>query len=84
AEASYDAWEDAELRALIEEASATIDIDARADVYTRIHQYMYENPPFIYLYYPNVFEAINSAVQNYTPRPAEDYNLKNVWLALDN
>ncbi|MCA9984103.1 MAG: ABC transporter substrate-binding protein [Anaerolineales bacterium] len=84
AEASYAAWEDAELRALIEEASATIDIDARADVYTRIHQYMYENPPFIYLYYPNVFEAINSAVQNYTPRPAEDYNLKNVWLALDN
>ena len=80
-EASYAAWEDEELRALIDEAATTIDIEARAEVYSRIHRQMYDNPPFIYLYYPNVFEAINSAVQNYTPRPAEDYYLKEVFLA---
>ncbi|MCA9996923.1 MAG: ABC transporter substrate-binding protein [Anaerolineales bacterium] len=81
AEASYAAWEDADLRALIEEAGSTIDPDARAAVYGEIHQYMYDNPPFIYLYYPNVFEVVNSAVQNYKPRAAEDYYLKEVFLA---
>jgi peptide/nickel transport system substrate-binding protein len=84
AEASYAAWEDSALRALIDEAAVTIDIDARAAIYSQIQREMYDNPPFIYLYYPNVFEAINSAVQNYTPRPAENYWLKAVFLAEDN
>ena len=52
AEASYAAWEDPELRALIDLAGETIEIDARAEVYAEIHQLMYDNPPFIYLYYP--------------------------------
>jgi hypothetical protein len=26
------------------------------------------------------FEAISTRVQNYTPRPAEDYHLKNTWV----
>ena len=84
AEASYAAWEDPDLRALIDEAAVTIDVDSRAAVYGQIQQLMYDNPPFIYLYYPNVFEAINSAVQNYTPRPAEDYWLKGVFIAQEN
>lgn len=84
AEASYAAWEDPDLRALIDEAAVTIDVDTRAAVYGQIQQLMYDNPPFIYLYYPNVFEAINSAVQNYTPRPAEDYWLKGVFIAQEN
>jgi peptide/nickel transport system substrate-binding protein len=42
---------------------------------------MYDDPPFVYLYEPNTFEAINSAVQNYKPRAAEDYFLKEVFLA---
>ena len=80
AEASYAAWEDPDLRALIDKASVTIDIDERAEVYSEIHRLMYDNPPFIYLYYPNVFEAVSTAVHNYTPRPAEDYYLKNVFV----
>jgi peptide/nickel transport system substrate-binding protein len=81
AEASYAAWEDDALRALIDQASVTIDIDARAAIYSEIQRVMYDNPPFIYLYYPNTFEAVNKAVQNYTPRPAEDYYLKAVSIA---
>jgi peptide/nickel transport system substrate-binding protein len=42
---------------------------------------LYDDPPFIYLYEPNTFEAINSAVQNYQPRAAENYYLKEVFLA---
>lgn len=81
AESSYASWEDPELRALIESASTTVDVDARAEIYKQIHQYMYDNPPFIYLYYPNVFEAVNVRVQNYRPRPAENYYLKEVFIA---
>ncbi|MCP4417778.1 MAG: hypothetical protein GY805_14230 [Chloroflexi bacterium] len=76
ADASYAAWEDPDLKALIDEVNQTIDRDARAVIYGEIHRYMYDNPPFIYLYYPNVFEAVNKAVQGYTPRSGEDYFLK--------
>jgi hypothetical protein len=41
---------------------------------------MKENPPFIYLYEPLTFEAIRTRVQNYHPRPAEDYFLMNTWV----
>ena len=42
---------------------------------------MYDDPPFIYLYAPNTFEIINDAVQNYKPRDAENYYLKEVFMA---
>jgi hypothetical protein len=41
---------------------------------------MYENPPFIYLYQPMAFEAINVKVKNYKPRPPENYFLKDTWI----
>jgi peptide/nickel transport system substrate-binding protein len=50
-------------------------------VYTELQRYTYEDPPFIYLYEPFAFEGINEAVQNYKPRAAEDYFLKEVSLA---
>lgn len=84
AEASYAAWEDADLRALIDKASTTIDPTERAAVYGEIAKEMYDNPPFIYLYYPNTFEIANAAVQNYKPRAAENYFLKEVFLAGSN
>ena len=43
---------------------------------------MQEDPPFIYLYEPMTFEAIRTRVQDYMPRPAEDYFLMNTWLAI--
>jgi len=61
--------------------NSAMDTDARADLYRELQVYMRENPPFIYLYFPNAFEAINSSVQDYRPRPAEDYNLWYTWVA---
>jgi peptide/nickel transport system substrate-binding protein len=81
AENSYAAWEDPELRSLIEAAGMELDVDARAEIYTQIQHYMYDNPPFIYLYYPNVFEAVNSAVEGYMPRASETYFLKSVSIS---
>jgi peptide/nickel transport system substrate-binding protein len=58
-----------------------MDTDTRAEIYGDLQVYMRENPPFIYLYSPNAFEAINTRVQDYRPRGAEDYNLFYTWVA---
>jgi peptide/nickel transport system substrate-binding protein len=81
-DASYAAWSDPTIVDYIDQISVEVDQEARAALYMELHQYMYDNPPFIYLYEPNTFEAINAAVQNYNPRAAENYYLKGVFLAL--
>lgn len=79
--ASYSAWWTPEIQDYLTQISTTVDPEARAQLYSDFHQLLYDDPPFIYLYEPNTFEAINSAVQNYTPRAAENYYLKAVFLA---
>lgn len=81
-DASYAAWSDPTIVDYIDQISVEVDQQARAALYSELHQYMYDNPPFIYLYEPNTFEAINDGVQNYKPRAAENYYLKDVFLAL--
>jgi peptide/nickel transport system substrate-binding protein len=79
--ASYSAWWTPEIQQYLDDIGTTVDPDARAELYSDFHQTLYDDPPFIYLYEPNTFEAINSAVQNYKPRAAENYYLKAVFLA---
>jgi peptide/nickel transport system substrate-binding protein len=81
ADASYSAWSEPTIEDYIDQISVTVDPVARAALYAELQRYMYDNPPFIYLYEPNTFEAINAAVQNYSPRAAENYYLKDVYLA---
>jgi peptide/nickel transport system substrate-binding protein len=81
ADASYAAWNTPELQDYIDQISATVDTEERAQLYGEVQQLMYDDPPFVYLYEPNTFEAINDAVQNYKPRAAEEYWLKEVFLA---
>jgi peptide/nickel transport system substrate-binding protein len=81
ADASYAAWNTPEIQGLLDQISTTVDPEARAELYGEMQQLMYDDPPFIYLYAPNTFEAINDAVQNYKPRDAENYYLKEVFLA---
>jgi peptide/nickel transport system substrate-binding protein len=81
ADASYAAWNTPELQDYIDQISATVDTEERAQLYSEVQQLMYDDPPFVYLYEPNTFEAINDAVQNYKPRAAEEYWLKEVFLA---
>ena len=56
-------------------SQSTVDQEARAKLYEELQVYMQENPPFIYLYEPMTFEAVNTRVQNYKPRSAETYFL---------
>jgi len=74
-DASYSSWSDPEIDRLLNEIKLTADQDARAAVYGELQVYMQDNPPFIYLYEPFAFEAINTRVQEYNPFPFEGYDL---------
>jgi peptide/nickel transport system substrate-binding protein len=74
----YNTWVDERLEALVHDIERTVDRQARAALYQQMHQLMYEEPPFIYLYQPMIFEATNSRVEGYQPRAAEEYFLKSV------
>jgi peptide/nickel transport system substrate-binding protein len=80
ADASYCSWSDDTIIAMLDEIKSTVDQAARAKLYGELQVYMRENPPFIYLYEPYTFEAINTRVQNYTPRPAETYFLYDTFV----
>jgi len=79
-DASYSAWSDPQIDALLEEIQATPDQDDRAALYGELQVYMQEDPPFIYLYQPVQFEAINTRVQGYQPLLFEGYDLCDVFL----
>ncbi len=76
----YTAWEDERFADLVEEITLTVDRDARAALYREMHELMRDDPPFIYLYQPTIFEAVNERVQDYAPRAAEEYYLFQVSL----
>ncbi len=76
----YTAWEDQRFADLVAEISTTVDRDERAALYQQMHQLMREDPPFIYLYQPMIFEAISDRVSGYNPRAAEEYFLFQVAL----
>ncbi len=76
----YGAWDDQDLVKQINAIRTTIDRKARAKLYSNLQKTMYDDPPFIYLYQPVIFEATSSRVQDYQPRSAEEYFLKNVSL----
>jgi peptide/nickel transport system substrate-binding protein len=75
---SYANWYSADMDALIKEIATTVDVDARAALYGELQQLMRDDPPFIYLYYPEAFEAVTTRVVNYKPRAAEQYYLWDV------
>jgi peptide/nickel transport system substrate-binding protein len=74
-DAAYCAWSDDKIIQMLDEIKSTVDQQERAKLYGELQVYMRDDPPFIYLYEPYTFEAINTRVQNYTPRPAETYFL---------
>jgi peptide/nickel transport system substrate-binding protein len=75
---TYANWYDPEMDALITEIVQTVDVEDRAALYGELQQMMRDDPPFIYLYYPEAFEAVTTRVQGYAPRAAEQYYLWDV------
>jgi peptide/nickel transport system substrate-binding protein len=79
-DASYSSWSDPVIDDYLDQIAQAIDFEERKKLYEDLQVYMQENPPFIYLYQLMTFEAMNTRVQNYTPRGAEDYYLMNTWV----
>ena len=77
----YSTWEDDQMADLVESIRQEVDRDARAALYAQMHELMRENPPFIYLYQPVIFEATDASLVGYQPRAAEEYFLKRVRFA---
>ena len=80
-DAAYSSWSDPVLDDLIAKISTTVDYDARKALYEELQVYMQENPPFIYLYEPVAFEAVQDRVRDYHPRSSESYWLYEAWVA---
>ena len=78
ADASYAAWAEPTITDLVNTIATTVDTDERAALYGELHRYMFENPPFIYLYEPQTFEGVSDRVSGYRPNAAETYHLKYV------
>lgn len=79
--AYYTGWEDPTFADLVQAIAVEVDRDARARLYRRMHEAMTDDPPFLYLYQPVIFEAVNVRVQGYQPFPAEEYFLRTVRLS---
>ncbi len=72
---SYANWSDDTFHGLLAEILNTMDVDARAALYSEAQAYMNEIAPFVYLYFPQAFEGVTNRVENYAPRGAENYFL---------
>ena len=79
-EQSYCAWYDEEIGSMLDQIAQEFDSDARAELYKQLQVYMVDNPPFIYLYEPNSFEATGARVEGYVPNSSELYLAKDIWL----
>jgi len=77
----YNTWEDDTIVDFIGQIETTVDRDARAVLYGELQSYMYDNPPFIYLYSLNLFEATTERVQNYNPRANEGFFARFITLS---
>lgn len=67
-----------EIQAMLDDIATTVDVDERAGKYGELQQLMRDDPPFVYLYLPEAFEAVRTRVRNYEPRGAEQYYLWDV------
>ena len=77
----YSTWTDSVIVDYLDQIGRTIDRDARGALYSELSAYMHENPPFIYLYQPVSFEAVNQAVSGYMTDNAESYFLNGVTIS---
>jgi len=74
----YNTWEDDTITGLLNQLLTTMEVEEREGLYNELHAYMYENPPFVYLYAPNSFEGVASRVEGYAPNGAELYRVNGI------
>jgi peptide/nickel transport system substrate-binding protein len=80
-EAAFSSWSDPKIDDYLTRISTTMDDQARGKLYAELQKYMYDEPPFIYLYSPETFEGVSTRVQDYKPRANEMKYLMEVSVA---
>ena len=74
----YSTWTDPVIVDYLGQISLAVDREERAALYAELSHYMYDDPPYIYLYILNLFEATTKLVTGYQPLPNETFYLNNV------
>lgn len=77
----YNTWEDATITDLLSQLLTMMDASERAELYSELHAYMFENPPFVYLYVLNSFEGVTNRVEGYAPNGAEMYRVNTITVS---
>ena len=76
----YAVWEDDNIVDYLGQIERAVVRDERGALYGELAQYLFDDPPFIYLYVLNLFEATSSRVNGYQPLPNETFYLNDVSL----
>ena len=74
----YSTWTDPNIVEYLGQIATAVDRDDRAALYAGLSRYMFDDPPYIYLYVLNLFEATTKRVTGYQPLPNETYYLNEV------
>ncbi len=66
---------------LLEEGRRTFDRDKRAKIYHRIHELLYEDQPYLFLFVPDALPVVNSRFKGIEPAPIGiAYNFIDWWV----
>ena len=76
----YTVWNDESNVAALERIRRTVDREQRAALYAELVRRLHEDPPFLYLYTLNIFEATSAQVSGYQPYASETFHLNDVGL----
>lgn len=74
----YSTWTDPDIVDYLDRIALAVDRDERAALYGELSRYMHDDPPYIYLYVLNLFEATTKRVTGYQPLPNETFYLNDV------
>ncbi|MCB0131674.1 MAG: hypothetical protein KDD78_12530, partial [Caldilineaceae bacterium] len=72
-------WFDDEFTGLLTDAQATLDVDARREIYSQMEDIMQERGPIGNSFWKKVWNITNSDFQNVTAHPTAYFLMANVW-----
>ncbi|MEN6413212.1 MAG: peptide ABC transporter substrate-binding protein [Veillonellales bacterium] len=76
---NFPGWHNSEVDNLTEKGIATVDIEARKQIYFRIQELIIQECPVVPLYFRVNIDVVKKTVANYRPNPTPAGNLWNAW-----
>ena len=79
---NYGLYSNREVDKLFEEGRREFDREKRAAIYARIHEILYDDQPYTWLFYRNTFNAFNKRLRGYKFSPRGPYGTMPGFLSL--